>query len=139
MSIEKLCPHCLREIYNKESVTECPYCHKSLGHIENLPHHLKQMTVLAGKYLVGDVIGEGGFGITYVGLDLNLELKVAIKEFYAIYKYIGYEEMICSSSTKYYEDEINRITEEYGYEDLWERLAGLGDFMDIRFSKEALR
>ncbi|XME04123.1 serine/threonine protein kinase [Lachnospiraceae bacterium C1.1] len=82
MNIEKLCPHCLREIYNKETVTECPHCHKSLGHIENLPHHLKQMTVLAGKYLVGDVIGEGGFGITYVGLDLNLELKVAIKEFY---------------------------------------------------------
>ena len=31
---------------------------------------------------MGDAIGEGGFGITYVGFDLNLELKIAIKEFY---------------------------------------------------------
>jgi serine/threonine protein kinase len=32
--------------------------------------------------MVGRILGEGGFGITYVGYDLNLDMKVAIKEFY---------------------------------------------------------
>ena len=39
-------------------------------------------TVLNGHCVVGKVLGQGGFGITYMGFDLNLERKVAIKEFY---------------------------------------------------------
>ena len=39
-------------------------------------------TVLNGHYVVGKVLGQGGFGITYIGFDLSLQRRVAIKEFY---------------------------------------------------------
>lgn len=32
--------------------------------------------------MIGCALGEGGFGITYVGLDLNLKKKLAVKEFF---------------------------------------------------------
>ena len=46
----------------------------------NEAHQLEAGSILAGTYLIGKVLGQGGFGITYVGWDLNLEIKVAIKE-----------------------------------------------------------
>ena len=33
-----------------------------------------------GDYMVGKVLGEGGFGITYIGFDQNLLSRIAIKE-----------------------------------------------------------
>lgn len=81
MDISKLCPHCMRE-YKEERVETCPYCGKNLKINDQVRHQLKPFTILSGKYLVGDVLGEGGFGITYIGFDLNLEIQVAIKEFY---------------------------------------------------------
>lgn len=49
---------------------------------EMAPHHLKLGTILKERYQVGKVLGEGGFGITYVGRDIVLDMKVAVKEFY---------------------------------------------------------
>ena len=46
------------------------------------PHHLRPGTILREKYAVGYAIGEGGFGITYIGRDTMLDMRVAIKEFY---------------------------------------------------------
>ena len=46
------------------------------------PYQLKPGTVLQNRYLIGRVLGEGGFGITYIGLDKVLTKRVAVKEFY---------------------------------------------------------
>ncbi len=72
------CVFCMNEI----DVDICNACGKSQENYIAAPHHLKPNTVLNGKYIVGSVLGEGGFGITYIGKDLNLDLKVAIKEYY---------------------------------------------------------
>jgi|GEM_PF-1052169 len=63
---------------------KCPFC----GFVESdyapTPHHLLPRTVLHGRYVIGSVIGEGGFGITYHGWDMNVERIVAIKEYFPI-------------------------------------------------------
>ena len=45
-------------------------------------HQLKKGTILDGRYEIGPVIGEGGFGITYAGTNRNTGEKTAIKEFF---------------------------------------------------------
>ena len=75
MSLNR-CMSCMKPI----STEVCPHCGFS-G--EAQPEHaLPYGTILRGRYLVGKVLGQGGFGITYVGWDLALEQKVAIKEYY---------------------------------------------------------
>ena len=48
---------------------------------ENL-HCLRKGTRLIGHYTIEGVLGQGGFGITYLGIDELHEKKVAIKEFF---------------------------------------------------------
>lgn len=73
-----ICYNCMRE---KGTSPVCPYCRK--GDIPPAePHQLRQGTVIAGRYTVGRVLGEGGFGITYIGRNNFLETTVAIKEYF---------------------------------------------------------
>ena len=62
--------------------TVCPECGRAYGSANAETFALKPGTILEGKYLVGEMLGQGGFGITYIGFDLLLEQKVAIKEYY---------------------------------------------------------
>ena len=48
---------------------------------ENL-YCLRKGTRLIGRYIIESVLGQGGFGITYLGIDELHEKKVAIKEFF---------------------------------------------------------
>ena len=77
--MSKRCLGCM-EFYGEEFEI-CPHC----GYIEGTPPeeaiHMEPGTILHDRYIVGRVLGFGGFGVTYLGWDGRLEQKVAIKEY----------------------------------------------------------
>lgn len=77
---EKLCLHCMQNL--PEAHIKCPSCGFDYSSYLPKKHHLQPYTIIRGRYLVGCVIGEGGFGITYSGLDLKDQRHVAIKELF---------------------------------------------------------
>ena len=84
-----LCPGCMRELNTEEKSGQkkegrCPCCGFDLSAYQQNPRCLPLNTILAGKYLVGKVLGEGGFGITYMGYDLNMKTRIAIKEYFPV-------------------------------------------------------
>ena len=65
----------------KENSPICEHC----GHDEQTQsqsHQLPAGTVVGGQYTLGKVLGQGGFGITYIGWDNILNQRVAVKEFF---------------------------------------------------------
>jgi serine/threonine protein kinase/Flp pilus assembly protein TadD len=70
---------CMRE---KGAAAKCPHCGWREGSPPESPLQLPPRTVLNGCYLVGRALGQGGFGITYLAWDLNLEFKLAVKEYF---------------------------------------------------------
>ncbi len=75
------CPYCMTPVVPGEP---CPNCGLTGGSYTSQPHQLPAGTILAGRYLLGRVLGEGGFGITYIGCDTRLELRIAVKEYYPV-------------------------------------------------------
>ncbi|MDY2985664.1 MAG: serine/threonine-protein kinase [Synergistes jonesii] len=75
------CPSCFSPYTDGSGV--CRLC----GYDKNAQHEedwnkLNIGTVLLGRYLIGQTLGQGGFGITYLGIDMRLGNKLAIKEYY---------------------------------------------------------
>lgn len=75
-----LCPGCMAVL--DEPDLPCPLCGFDKNTYSPSPRSLRPFTKLNGKYMVGKVIGEGGFGITYIGFNLDTDLPVAIKEYF---------------------------------------------------------
>ena len=80
MNIDLLCMGCMNE---KGKDNSCPHCGFNEKQVSlELSHFLPIRTILNGQYVIGQVLGSGGFGITYLAWDLVLESKLAIKEFF---------------------------------------------------------
>jgi serine/threonine protein kinase len=79
MDHHNLCYGCMENKCTSKICTHCGYDQTS-GPASS--HHLAPGKILHDKYLIGKVLGQGGFGITYLAWDVNLELKIAVKEFF---------------------------------------------------------
>lgn len=76
-----LCENCFQPIIGNAAC--CPHCGYSAAALsKRQPLALPMSTILMGKYIVGKVLGMGGFGITYLAYDAIADRKVAIKEYY---------------------------------------------------------
>ena len=75
-----LCYACFRE---KEAEGPCPFCgYDPAGTARKFPLALRPGTILNGRYIVGRVLGQGGFGITYLALDDRTRARFAMKEYF---------------------------------------------------------
>ncbi len=73
------CPYCMTAA---QPGVPCPHCGRDPASYQPASHHFPPGRLLHDRYLVGRVLGEGGFGITYLGIDVVLERLVAVKEYF---------------------------------------------------------
>lgn len=75
---DELCMKCMKPTPPQNFCINCgsPRLYK-----QELDYALPLKTILNGRYLVGAMLGSGGFGITYTGYDFTNNRIVAIKEF----------------------------------------------------------
>lgn len=71
--------NCMR---NFDGLSDCPYCGAIAGQAVWKAPGLYPGTLLAGKYLLGRILGHGGFAVTYLAINLDLGIRVAIKEYF---------------------------------------------------------
>ena len=78
--VEVTCPGCFHP-REWDVAGVCPICHYRAG-LEGRSGALLPVGTQLKGYVVGEKLGQGGFGITYRGFDVTLKMKVAIKEYY---------------------------------------------------------
>ncbi len=77
--MNRLCMGCMREYDDRFDI--CPHCGYAFNTPPKQSYHIPPGSVLQQRYIVGKVLGFGGFGVTYLGWDYVMERKVAIKEY----------------------------------------------------------
>lgn len=90
----------------------CPHCGYTDGMEPKEAYMLYPGTRLCDRYIIGAVLGYGGFGITYKAYDTKLERVVAIKEYYPsglVYRTPGSKEVVVFKG-KRYKDYANGLT-----------------------------
>ena len=93
----RLCMGCMELLEN--TGVPCPKCGFSLKDYQQPENGMPPYEILNGKYLVGKVIGIGGFGLTDIGWDFYQSKKVCIKEYFP--KGVAKREQTTTYSTEY--------------------------------------
>ncbi|MBO7252388.1 MAG: leucine-rich repeat protein [Oscillospiraceae bacterium] len=76
--MEKRCCGCMKIMQDYPVCEHCGYDNTT----RNAKHQLPAGTIVGGQYLLGKVLGQGGFGITYLGWDTVMNIPVAVKEYF---------------------------------------------------------
>ena len=109
------CFGCMKEYGEEYDV--CPYC----GYIKDTPpknkSHLPGGTMLSGRYMLGKVLGYGGFGVTYIAWDTRLNRAVAVKEFFPnslSTRTIGETQVNCydDKASQYFREGVRKMMDE---------------------------
>jgi serine/threonine protein kinase len=105
-----VCPNCFRPLGGD---TVCGHCSFDIGAMKSPPGALPLFSALNNRYLLGRVLGKGGFGITYVAQDMGTGRICAIKE-YIPSEYATRDDS--ASSVYPYPDQKARYVFEHGKE-----------------------
>lgn len=109
---EQLCMNCMNG-YVKNG--RCTVCDSPKLTVQELPTALPLRSILNGRYLIGRMLGAGGFGITYLGYDLIENRRIAIKEFMPtgmVRRDVGKTQMQVVSNKKDFNDSMKRFLDE---------------------------
>lgn len=78
MNLDTLCLHCMD---NDSGERTCPNCGSPFGINAASPQQLVPRTLLHGQYLIGRVLRQGSFGISYLAWDTMMDTKVVVNEY----------------------------------------------------------
>lgn len=120
-----VCPSCFKNAFENGI---CKVCGYQIGRPSEWPYSLPIGTALEDRYVIGKVLGAGGFGITYLACDVEKGYICAIKEYFPshIARRIEDGEVYCA------QEDMEEY--EYGYIRFYEEanlLHSLGDIPAI--------
>lgn len=121
------CEKCKKD---KTCSTVCRY-YRASKRQQNEHYQLAAGTVLNSRYLIGRVLGVGGFGITYLGWDMQMDSRTAVKEFFP--SGMALRDRSVSAEVKYTgaDAEINFDKHKERFLREYQILAGLSDIAGI--------
>ena len=143
MNIEEsnLCIGCMKPL---GQTGRCSFCGMKQEDYNPIPRCLLPGTRLADRYILGKVLGEGSFGITYIGWDSRLQIPVAIKEYFP--SEMVSRDVICGHGNKvylyenakknHYEEDIKKFLNEAKCLSKFNEVEGIVSVLDFFYENE---